>query len=199
MSEPTTNIAPPVPNLELKVAMLLVLMLVLVGGSVVYLMYARGAFESTQELILVADDSEGVSVGMDMTFSGFPVGRVQRVELDDEGNARIRVRVPRQDAHWLRVSSIFTLERGILGNTSIRAYSGVLSDPPLADGAVRKVLAGDATAEIPKLVSAARDLIQSLNAIAASGSPLNTSLGNLRSLTSLLTICPTRFTRLGTT
>ena len=32
----------------------------------------RGAFEPTQRLVLIADDSEGVSVGMDMTFSAFP-------------------------------------------------------------------------------------------------------------------------------
>jgi len=43
----------------------------LLAGSVLYVMYARGVFEPTQRLVLVADDSEGVAVGMDMTFSGF--------------------------------------------------------------------------------------------------------------------------------
>ncbi len=41
-------------------------------------------FESTQQLVLTADDSEGVSVGMDMNFSGFPIGRVSRIELSAE-------------------------------------------------------------------------------------------------------------------
>ena len=147
---------PPVAHLEFKVAALLLLMLLLVGGSVVYVMYARGVFEPTQQLVLVADDSEGVKVGMDLTFSGFPIGRVRRIELDPDGNARIVVDVPQKDAHWLRESSVFTLERGLLGTTSIRVFSGILSDPPLPDGAVRKVLVGDATAEIPHLVLASR-------------------------------------------
>src|SRR6266566_3057310 len=69
---------PPVAHLEFKVAALLLLMLLLVGGSVVYVMYARGVFEPTQQLVLVADDSEGVKVGMDLTFSGFPIGRCAR-------------------------------------------------------------------------------------------------------------------------
>ena len=55
---------------------------VLVIGSGLYLLYARGAFESTQELVLVADDSEGVTVGMDLTFSGFPIGRVRRIDVE---------------------------------------------------------------------------------------------------------------------
>jgi len=186
MTEVAPGPASPVAHLELKVAMLLLLMLLLVGGSVVYVMYARGAFEATQQLVLVADDSEGVKVGMDMTFSGFPIGRVQRIELDPEGNARIIIDVPQRDAHWLRESSVFTLVHGMLGNTNIRAFSGILTDPPLPDGAVRKALVGDATAEIPRLVSAARDLVQNLTALSAPDSPLNASLANLQATTEKL-------------
>jgi phospholipid/cholesterol/gamma-HCH transport system substrate-binding protein len=176
----------PVPYLEFKVAALLVLMLLLVGGSVAYVMYARGVFQPTQRLVLLADDSEGVTVGMDMKFSGFPIGRVRRIELDPDGNARIVIDVPSDQAHWLRQSSVFTLERGLLGNTSIHAYSGDLGDAPLPDGAVRKVLAGDATAEIPHLVSAARDLMQNLTALTAAGAALNASLANLQATTDKL-------------
>ena len=129
---------PPVRHAELKAAILLVFMFVLVVGSVVYLMYARGAFEATQTLVLTADDSDGVGVGADLTFSGFPIGRVQRIELAPDGRARVIIDVPRKDAHWLRSSSIFTLERGIVGGAKLRAYSGILPDPPLPDDATRE-------------------------------------------------------------
>ncbi len=170
-------------NLQIKAAILLVLMVVLVSASVLYLMYARGVFETTQTLILVADDSEGVSVGTDLTFSGFPIGRVRRIELSVDGTARIILDVPRQDAHWLRRSSIFTLERGLVGNTKMRAYTGILTDPPLEDGATRSLLVGDASAEIPKLVAAAKDLIQNLKALTATDSSLDASLANVKTLT----------------
>ena len=137
---------PPVKNLEIKAALLLLLMLALVVGSALYVLYARGAFERTQRLVLIADDSEGVVVGMDMTFAGFPIGRVARIELGVDGNARILIDVPRKDARWLRESSIFTMERALVGGTRIRAYSGLLSDPPLPDGAERTVLRGDTAA-----------------------------------------------------
>ena len=195
MSEPTPPPAPPlspVPvlaapaHLEFKAMLLLLSLLLLVGGAVLYLSYARGAFEPTQQLVLVAEDSEGVSVGMDVTFAGFPVGRVRRTELAPDGNVRIVVDVPLKDAHWLRTSSVFTLVRGVVGNTNIRAYSGVLTDPPLPDGAVRTVLRGDATAEIPRLMSEARQLLQNLNAISAEGSSVNESLANLKVFTAKL-------------
>lgn len=176
----------PVAHLELKAAALLLFTLALIVGSVMYLLYARGAFEPTQTLVLVADDSEGVVVGMDMTFSGFPIGRVRRIELADEGNARIVVDVARKDAHWLRVSSVFTLVRGVVGGTAIRAYSGLLNDDPLPDGAVRPVLRGDATSEIPQLMASARELLGNLNALTAQDAALASSLAQVRTLTERL-------------
>jgi phospholipid/cholesterol/gamma-HCH transport system substrate-binding protein len=175
-----------VAHLEFKAALLLALLLLLLAGSVLYVMYARGVFEATQQLVLVADDSEGVTVGMDMTFSGFPIGRVRRIELADDGAARIVIDVPKKDARWLRESSVFTLVRGLVGNVSIRAYSGVLADPPLADGAERRVLVGDATAEIPQLVAATRDLVRNLTALSGAESALNTTLGNVQAATERL-------------
>ena len=175
--------APPVRYLELKAALLLALLVALIGGTALYLMYARGVFEQTQRLVLLVDDSEGVRVGMDLTFSGFPIGRVRGVELSAEGNARILIDVPLQDARWLRTSSMFTLVRSLVGGATLRAYSGVLTDPPLPDGAERKVLVGDTAAELPILVAAARELIGNLNRLSAQDSALSTSLDNVKTLT----------------
>ncbi len=186
MADQPESIPPPVPNLELKARLLVVVMVLLVAGAVAYLMYARGAFERTQELVLIADDSEGVVVGMDMTFSGFPIGRVGRIELSGDGNARIIVNVPSKDAHWLRTSSVFTMENGLVGGPRFRAFSGVLTDPPLPDGAERKVLRGDAAAEIPKMIASVRDLVNNLSALTASDAPLGASLHSLQTATERL-------------
>jgi phospholipid/cholesterol/gamma-HCH transport system substrate-binding protein len=173
----------PVAHLQFKAALLLGLFVLLVGATALYLMYARGSFEATQRLVLVAEDSEGVSVGMDMTFAGFPIGRVRRVELAEDGSARIVIDVPRKDARWLRTSSMFTLVRSLVGGAALRAYTGVPTDPPLPDGAERKVLIGDTAAELPRLVASARELLQNLAQLTASDAALATSLTNVQAMT----------------
>lgn len=170
-------------HLEIKAVVLLGFMLALIVAAALYVMYARGLFESTQELVLVSEDSEGVVVGMNMTFSGFPIGRVRRIELDAEGKARIVVDVASKDAHWLRQSSVFTVVRGLVGGTNIRAYTGVLTDKLLEDGAVRTVLQGDAGAEVPKLIAAAKDLLESVSTLVSKQGALGASFGNLQTLT----------------
>ncbi len=178
--------AAPIANIELKAAALLLLFVLLVGGAALYLLYARGAFEPTQRLVLVAEDSEGVRVGMDLTFAGFPVGRVRDIELGADGQARILIDVPRKDARWLRETSVFTLTRSVVGGANLRAYTALLEGPALADGAQRQVLIGDTAAEMPKLVSAMRQLIDNLTRLTAGDGPLAASLANIQVLTEKL-------------
>jgi phospholipid/cholesterol/gamma-HCH transport system substrate-binding protein len=184
--DPLVPEPPPVRGLAFKAALLMALTLLLVVGSVLYVMFARGVFEPTQRVVLIADDAEGVTVGMDMTFAGFAIGRVARVELGEDGNARILVDVAEKDAKWLRSSSIFTMERSLVGGTRIRAFSGVLDDPPLPDGAERTVLRGDAAAEIPQITAAVRELLENLKAMTQRDAALNQTLANLQTTTEKL-------------
>ncbi|MGA1527453.1 MAG: MlaD family protein [Burkholderiaceae bacterium] len=148
----------------------------LLGGAFVFILQARGAFASSQRLTLITDDSEGATVGMSLTFAGFQLGRVTRIRLGEDGNAHIEVDIPQSEAHWLKVSSVFTLERNLLGGTKLKAYSGILEDPLLPDGAVRPLLRGDATADIPKVAGTARELLENLQTLTGSNSPLVRSL-----------------------
>jgi phospholipid/cholesterol/gamma-HCH transport system substrate-binding protein len=176
-----------VAHIEAKALLLVVTIAALLLGFLLYVMYARGVFESTQRLVLVADDAEGLQVGSDLTFSGFPIGRVQRIELSADGKARLLIDVPKKDARWLRTSSIFTMERGMVGDTRLRAFSGILSDPPLPENAERSVLRGDTTAEIPRIVATTRALLENLQAMTDPNSSINNTLGHLSIVTKRLT------------
>ena len=144
----------PIPKaLGVKVGMLLAITIVVAVAFVIYVLFARGTFEATQRLTLVAGNAEGVSVGMDLTFSGFPIGRVRRIALGEDGKARIEIDVPTRDARWLRESSVFLLDISLVGGARIRAYTGNLDAAPLEDGAVRQVLRGDTAEEIPRLIA----------------------------------------------
>jgi phospholipid/cholesterol/gamma-HCH transport system substrate-binding protein len=192
MADPvTTPAAPAAPDepkhVEAKALILLVAIGALIAAFVLYVMYARGVFEQTQTLTLVADNSEGVIPGMDMSFAGFPIGRVRQVSLGTDGKVNIRVDIPRDDAKWLRTTSVFTLESSVVGETRLRAFSGILTDPPLPDNAQRPVLRGDASAEIPRLLSTARTLLENLETMTRPDSHIDNSLANIDTLTGRLT------------
>lgn len=169
-------------NLGVKVGILIAVTVMVIGGFVLYVLYARGVFEQTQRLYLITDNAEGVAVGTDLSFAGFPIGRVRRIRLRDDGKVRISVRVPVEDAKWLRESSVFVIEMPLVGAAKLRAFSANLQDPPLPDGAERPVLRGDTAEEIPRLVASMRAVLDNLDQLTASGSSLQESLKNARTV-----------------
>ena len=173
-------------HVETKAMILLAVVAALILAFVLYVMYARGVFEATQKLVLTTENSEGVIPGMDMTFAGFPIGRVRLVELARDGKVQVVVDVSKSDAKWLRASSVFTLERSVVGETRLRAFTGMLDDAPLPAGATRPILRGDVTAEIPGLVATARSLLNNLESMTAEGGSMAGSLDNMQTLTARL-------------
>jgi phospholipid/cholesterol/gamma-HCH transport system substrate-binding protein len=174
-------------NLQFRVGLLIGITLLTAAAFMGYVLYARGVFEPTQRLTLIADNVEGVSIGMDLSFSGFPIGRVHKIELGEDGRARIEVVVPIREGRWLRRSSIFTLERGVVGPAKIRAFTGNLQDEALPDGAERTVLRGDTSEEIPRMVATLRSVLENAQAITSDEGSLQASLGNLRVVTLRMT------------
>ena len=170
-------------SLGIKVGMLLAFAIMVAIALVGYVLYARGVFEQTQRLTLVADNVEGVSAGMDLTFAGFPIGRVRRLSLSDDGKGRIHIRVPVSEVRWLRTTTIFTLEVPLVGAAKIRAFTANLQDPPLPDRSERPVLRGDANAEIPLMIATLRSVLENVDRITDNGSSLQESLKNLRTVT----------------
>jgi phospholipid/cholesterol/gamma-HCH transport system substrate-binding protein len=170
-------------NLGVRVGMLIAATVLIAGGFVLYVLFARGVFEQTQRVILIADNAEGVRVGMDLTFSGFPIGTVRSIRLREDGKVRISVRLPVTEAKWLRQSSVFVLDVPLVGSAKLRAFSSNLSDPPLEHRAERPVLRGDANAEIPLMVATLRSVLENIDKITDTGSSLQESLKNVRTVT----------------
>jgi phospholipid/cholesterol/gamma-HCH transport system substrate-binding protein len=189
MTAPLPEAAPPLPPPEAirrRAWGMLALLLGLGLAATLYLLYARGLFEHRQTLVLLADDAEGVAVGMDLTFAGFPIGRVERIALGPDGVVRMHVSVTLKNAGWLRTSSVVTMERSLVGGTRLRAYSGILDDPALPDGAEIKVLKGDVMAEIPGLVAGVREIVEQVAALTAPQSALAQSLNHVAATTGKL-------------
>ena len=76
--------------------------------------------------------------------------------------------------------------RGLVGGTNLRAFSGILADPPLPDGAERTVLRGDAAGRDPARGVRRRASCCRPDMMTASGSALDESVGNVQALTGKL-------------
>ncbi len=174
---------PRLKYLGLKVGIVLTLIPVIAIGLLLYALHSRGVFDRTQTLTLIAADAEGVVVGMPIMFSGFPIGQVSGMALDEQGRVRIDARIREKDARWLRTTTVFSLEKQILGGAKIRAVTARMQDPPLDAGAERPLLSKDAAQDIPQVIARANTILQSIDEIIRPDSSFNQTLANMKSVT----------------
>ena len=174
---------PRIKHLAVKVGAVLTLIPVIAVGLLLYALYARGMFDSTQALTLNAPDAEGVVIGMPIMFSGFPIGQVSGMALDELGRVRIEVSVKKKDARWLRTSSVFSLEKQFLGGAKLRAFSPRMQDPELPADSQRALINKDAAQDIPQVIARANSILQNVDEIIRPDSSFNQTLANLKSVT----------------
>ena len=174
---------PRIKHLAVKVGAVLTLIPVIAVGLLLYALYARGMFDSTQALTLNAPDAEGVVIGMPVMFSGFPIGQVSGMALDELGRVRIEVSVKKKDARWLRISSVFSLEKQFLGGAKLRAFSPRMQDPELPADSQRALINKDAAQDIPQVIARANSILQNVDEIIRPDSSFNQTLANLKSVT----------------
>lgn len=170
-------------GLGFKVGLLLTLIPVIAIGLLLYAMHARGVFDRTQSLTLIAQDAEGVAAGMPVMFSGFPIGQVAAMALSETGQVRIEVKIKVKEARWLRSTSTFILERQMLGGAKIRVVSPRMTDPQLEADAERMLVATDASKDIPQVIARANTILQNIDEIIRPDSSFNQTLANLKLVT----------------
>lgn len=116
---------------EFKVGLFLVVSILLILSALGYMAYRKGLFQAEKTINLSSQTGDGLTVGMPLIFSGFKIGRVADLELDERGLVLVRIKVPDQHAKWLRNNSRFILERPLIGSTKLLVETTDMSSTPL--------------------------------------------------------------------
>jgi len=118
-------------RVEFKVGLFVVLISVLIITSIVYLAYSKGFFTKEYIYTLSSKSGEDLTEGIPVVFSGFKIGRVDALELNDEGILLIKIRIPEKHAKWIRADSKFSLYKPLIGSTRLIITTDNLNSPPL--------------------------------------------------------------------
>jgi phospholipid/cholesterol/gamma-HCH transport system substrate-binding protein len=126
-------------KVEFKVGLFIVITSVLIIVSVGYLAYSKGFFTREYIFTLSSKTGEDISEGMPVLFSGFKIGRVETVELNDQGLLLINIRVPEQHAKWIRSNSTFSLYKPLIGSSRLIVTTENLSSPALSPKTIPEI------------------------------------------------------------
>ncbi|HUW29761.1 MAG TPA: MlaD family protein [Sulfuriferula sp.] len=176
-------------SIQFKTGLFLVIFSILGAAAFLYLLYARGTFESESHFTLIAADATGVGAGTPVVYRGIAVGRVSAVSLSDHGLALVAITVPEREHRWLRTTSEFTLDKPLVGATVIRLDTSSLDDPQLANGASVPLILNPPL-DVPGLVAKVNGILDQLDEVSKNvayitrkNGEIDTALVNVKTIT----------------
>jgi phospholipid/cholesterol/gamma-HCH transport system substrate-binding protein len=178
-------------NIQFKVGLFIIITSVMILSFVGYVAYKKGFFTAQHTYTLSSKSGDNLTEGMPVLFSGFKIGRVDSLELNDEGLVLIKIKVMDRHIKWIRSDSVFILEKPLIGSPRIYVVTANLHSPALSETSVTAIDEVDdindaikSIKPILKKISSITDNIENLVAnLADPGGDMTKILSNTRNAT----------------
>jgi len=160
---------------EFKVGLFIVLTAIVILLSLLYLAYEKGFFEKVFTFTLSSKSGDGFTEGMPVVISGFNIGKVHALELNDKGIVLIRIKIPERHVKWVKKDSTFILYRPLIGASRIIVITNNLFSPQLPEDKIPEV---EIVNDINDVITKVPPLIEKITLIADNLETLSNNLAN---------------------
>ncbi len=178
-------------NLERKVGLFLLVAMLAVIGVVLFIAIENNLFTSTFNVRLTAPKGTGFSQGMPIKLSGFRIGRVKSITLNDSAAVDVLLQIDKKYKKWMRKDSVARLiKEGMIGDYIIEINSGT-SPELIAENGLMSLgkskafdeIAEDIAEKVKPVLMDIRDIISYINSedgdVKKTLRNVNTFTGNL--------------------
>lgn len=169
----------PINKIELKVGLFVVITTLLVFSSALYIAYSKGFFSNEQAYTLSIKSGQEIAEGMPVFFSGFKIGKVEKLELNDQGLVLVKISIPDQHVKWIRTSSIFSVNKPLIGAAKLVVSTPDLSSPALSPRNIREIFIVD---DINETIKKLDPILENVNKVVANIEGITGKLSEKKSI-----------------
>jgi phospholipid/cholesterol/gamma-HCH transport system substrate-binding protein len=122
-------------NLFGKTALFLLLAVIGVAVALLWTGIKKGAFTAKSPIYFVADSGQGLTEGMPVKYSGFKIGKLNTLTLDQQGRVKVEVSIDAKYLSLIRSDAVISLiKEGVIGDGVLEFSRGTEEKPVLAAG-----------------------------------------------------------------
>ncbi|MDP1759580.1 MAG: MlaD family protein, partial [Thermodesulfovibrionales bacterium] len=169
-----------------KVGLFFIVAVIGIIATVVFIGIERGLFTAKYKIYFTVDKGTGFFEGMPVKLSGFKIGKIDSISLDEHAKVKVTLLINRKYGKWIREDSkaILTKE-GFVGETVIDVTVGNQSKPVLKDDSAIQFEKTrgleDIAEEVKPVLNEIRDIISYVN---DPKGDIKQTLANLKTLSS---------------
>lgn len=122
-------------NLFGKTAVFILFAALGIGLTFLWIEVKRGAFTAMSPIYFVADSGLDLNEGMPVKFSGFKIGKLKTMSLDERGHVQVGVSIESKYLDLIRQDAVVTLKKeGVIGDGVLEISKGAEEKPALVPG-----------------------------------------------------------------
>jgi len=176
-------------GLFVKVSFFVLLAVVGIAFNFLYAALRQGVFLQKTPVYFVAPSSQDIHEGMAVKLSGFKIGAVKSMALNEMAQTRVEVFIEDRYMHFLKADAVVTPGReGVIGDSVLALYRGSEGTPQLLAGGEIKFVQSGGLEQITqdlrdRLFPAINDVSKLLHDVNDPNGDIRQTLKNLRELT----------------
>lgn len=179
--------------MKLIVGLFVIVLFVTVFTFLFLLFKEKGLFEQRYTYHFETRSAEYFHVGMPLKLSGFTIGAIDTITLEDDGTVHMSFSITQSKRKWISEGSVLMIIKPLLGSPHIEVFTS-LDTPILEDGASLTIISSDnindLIMKIQPIIKKSLNILDSVNKItsylASEDSELKHILENMERLSAKL-------------
>lgn len=155
----------PYSRMKLAVGIFVLMLFATVFFSLFLLLQEKGTFEKRYSYHFSTQSASSFNVGMPLKISGFNIGVIDNIALNDDGTVYMTFSVGEANKKWLRKDSVLVLNKPLIGSPHIELYSAIGNDSLEQGESLKIMLSDDINDMISKLEPAVNKIINIIDSI----------------------------------
>jgi len=152
-------------KMKFAVGAFVLVLIATIVASLFFLIKEKGTFEKRYSYHFNTDSASSFNVGMPLKLSGFNIGVIDNIELNDDGTVFMTFSVDSKNRKWVAQGSVLMIKKPLIGSPFIEFYSAIGNDV-LDEGSTLSILMSDDINDmISKLEPVVNRIINIINSV----------------------------------
>lgn len=167
-------------KIKLAVGIFVITLFITISTFLYLLLEDKGTFNKRYNYHFTTESASFFSVGMPLKFSGFDIGVIDNISLNDDGTVYMTFSVDENNRRWITDGSVLMIIKPLIGSAHIEVYSAIDNEVLESDSELQMLQNDDINDMILKLEPAVDKIINIINSIDSITSDIARDDSNLK-------------------
>ncbi|HOV91221.1 MAG TPA: MlaD family protein [Syntrophorhabdaceae bacterium] len=112
-------------HLSKKIGLFVLIAILGIMGVIVFIGIQRDIFTKKTTLYFISENGQGLNEGQAVKLSGFKIGKVKNLSLDDVAKVKVEITINKKYIKWIKTDSVIKLvKEGYIGDAVLEVIPG---------------------------------------------------------------------------